>query len=103
MLLLTDDELLSVLVANRPTLRVVIVLVVTVSAHLYQPLLIACIDLALNRTFPEPAPFVPVTPVFKSNQQLHKFPTSMRKKLEAYFFANTDTVIVDPAVNDCEV
>ena len=103
MLLLIDDEVLSALVAKIFTPSVVIVVVVTVKTQRYHPLLIDWIDLALNRTLPEPAPFVPVTPVFKSNQQFTNPPTSNRTKLEAFFFANTDTVIVDPAVNDCEV
>ncbi len=99
MLLLIDDVLLSVLVGNNRTFIVVIVLVVTVSTHLYQPPLMACIDLALNSTFPEPALFVPVTPVSRLNQQLTRLPASIRKKFDAFFLANNEIVIVEPAVN----
>ena len=71
-----DELTLSALVAKIFTPSVVIVLVVTVKTQRYQPLLIAWMDLALNRTLPEPALFVPVTPVFKSNQQFTTPPTS---------------------------
>ena len=103
MLLLTDEVAPSVLVAKMEALRVVMVLVVTVNTHLYQPPLIAWIDLALNNTLPEPALFDATAPVFKSNQQLHRFPNSTRRKLDAFFLANTENVIVEPAVNDCDV
>ena len=99
MLLLIDDVLLSVLVAKIITPSVVIVVVVTVKIQRYQPLLIAWIDLALNRTFPEPALFVPVTPVFRLNQQLTRLPASIRTKFDAFFLANTEIVIVESAVN----